>query len=540
VKKRWIILIVLVLLIAFGWYTFFVPHGSARRKLADYKKELIAKGEKLDLASVAPPHKTDVSNGASEFLRAIANWSNPNDFTPIMRIVAPGAAMVGHRNLDAEARTNYEANRLIANNVRASLKADTLDFGVGYSSLSYTTVLSHLPRIKSAAILLSQTAMQALEANDLQEAAQDLGAEADLMRLWDSEPILISSLVRMVCVRIGVATTWEGLQHAGWTDAQLAELQAKWQRVDLISSLESVVAGERVFGINSMAEARKATKAIQLDWNAIVSGTTSGPSLGEWVDKLLVAPKAALGDAYERYPKFWLWKSKWSYEEELCGLELASAALQAVRSMKLSGFCAPALATMSMQNSNDVRSHLGADRRFMILMNSDGFYMQSIVKAAQAETARRLLVTAIALKRYKLRHDKWPESLGELVPDILEQVPTDFMDGKPLRYKPAPEGWFLLYSVGEDGIDDGGNPIPTPSQSPGLIPIPVPVYSTATIDWLKTRDIVWPQPATGDQIDKYRASNPTFMGPRRANAHDAQTNKSTNAAPPDSRKPADR
>ena len=522
-KKRWIILIVLVLLIAFGWYNFFVPHGSARKKLAEYKKELIAKGEKLDLASVAPPRRTDVANGASEFLRALGNWKNPNDFMPIMRIASPGAAVVGHTNLDALSRTNYEANKSIASNVRASLKADTLDFGLSYSTLSFSTLLPHLPQIKSAAILLSQTAMQALYTSDLEEAAQDLGAEADLMRLWDGEPILISSLVRVACIRVGVATTWEALQQESWTDSQLAELQAKWQRVDIISSLEYVMAGERVFGINSMAEARKATNAIQFDLAAAISGS-SGPTFGEWVSHLMEDPKAALRDAYDRYPRFWMWKSKWSFEEELFAIELATAAVEAARTMKSSRFCVPALEKMSLQVSNDYWSHPGASNHFMMINDPDGWFSRSMTKAPQAEAARRLLITAIALKRYKLRHGKWPESLGELVPDILENVPLDFMDGKPLRYKPGPGGGYLLYSVGLDGKDDGGDPSPQPNE-------------TSFSNFTEMRDIVWPQPATRDQIDKYKAGNPKFIWPASANELAARTNKTTNAAPPDSRKP---
>ena len=34
------------------------------------------------------------------------------------------------------------------------------------------------------------------------------------------------------------------------------------------------------------------------------------------------------------------------------------------------------------------------------------------------------------------------------------------MDGKPLKYKLKSDGTFILYSVGEDGLDDGGDPNP--------------------------------------------------------------------------------
>ncbi len=37
----------------------------------------------------------------------------------------------------------------------------------------------------------------------------------------------------------------------------------------------------------------------------------------------------------------------------------------------------------------------------------------------------------------------------------MAALPTDPFDGKPLRMREIPEG-LILYSVGEDGIDEGG------------------------------------------------------------------------------------
>ena len=47
------------------------------------------------------------------------------------------------------------------------------------------------------------------------------------------------------------------------------------------------------------------------------------------------------------------------------------------------------------------------------------------------------------------------ESLGELVPAYLEAVPMDPFDGKEIKYKKLDKG-YIVYSVGEDMIDDGG------------------------------------------------------------------------------------
>ncbi len=74
----------------------------------------------------------------------------------------------------------------------------------------------------------------------------------------------------------------------------------------------------------------------------------------------------------------------------------------------------------------------------------------SILRAAQA---------ALAVQRYRLKNGKLPDSLSNLVPEFLEAVPLDPFDGKELRYKKLDSG-FVIYSVGEDLIDDGGQEKP--------------------------------------------------------------------------------
>ena len=43
------------------------------------------------------------------------------------------------------------------------------------------------------------------------------------------------------------------------------------------------------------------------------------------------------------------------------------------------------------------------------------------------------------------------------MPEFLPALPRDLMAGQPLRYRLNPDGSFILYSVGEDGRDDGGD-----------------------------------------------------------------------------------
>jgi hypothetical protein len=75
---------------------------------------------------------------------------------------------------------------------------------------------------------------------------------------------------------------------------------------------------------------------------------------------------------------------------------------------------------------------------------------------AGVHTDLLLSETALAIERYRLANkDHLPATLQELVPAYLDAVPADPFDGRPIRYNRLPKG-YLIYSVGEDGVDNGG------------------------------------------------------------------------------------
>jgi hypothetical protein len=94
-----------------------------------------------------------------------------------------------------------------------------------------------------------------------------------------------------------------------------------------------------------------------------------------------------------------------------------------------------------------------------------------VIKWELTETAR--LATAscsLAVERYRLARGALPETLRDLVPTYLPDVPSDPFDGKPLRYKHLERG-YAIYSVGPDGTDDGGKgPPPAVRGKPNTSP----------------------------------------------------------------------
>ena len=80
----------------------------------------------------------------------------------------------------------------------------------------------------------------------------------------------------------------------------------------------------------------------------------------------------------------------------------------------------------------------------------------AVIKA-RAEAYRTIAELVLATCRYRAKKVKYPEKLDDLVPDFIAFVPVDPFDGQQIRYKISDKK-ATIYSVGKDGVDDGGIP----------------------------------------------------------------------------------
>ena len=66
----------------------------------------------------------------------------------------------------------------------------------------------------------------------------------------------------------------------------------------------------------------------------------------------------------------------------------------------------------------------------------------------------------MALRAYEQDKGALPDTLTQLTPDYLTTLPNDpYALGAALHYQRNGQS-FKLYSVGPDGTDDGGQPVP--------------------------------------------------------------------------------
>ena len=83
----------------------------------------------------------------------------------------------------------------------------------------------------------------------------------------------------------------------------------------------------------------------------------------------------------------------------------------------------------------------------MMPSRDDGYAM-----LFRARFKLRSCIAALACKSYRAKHGKLPDSLDELVPEFLDEVPLDPYDGEKLRWN-AEKGYF--WTKGRDGDFNG-------------------------------------------------------------------------------------
>ena len=474
-------------------------------ELEAYKKYLRDHGEKLELSQVQPPPVAPESNAVNEVQKAFGMIEATAAKNPeAMQMVAPGKALIGWSQPDArgydftnsweEFATVVESDRPAFELLHTVLTRPKLDFQLDYKK-GVNLLLPQLAPLKLSTQKLSAACILDMHQGDTSAAVTNILTMLALVHKNAGEGLLISHLVRIALVSFAVAPTWELLQTTNVTGAQLAAVQAGWEQMDCLRDAENAFETDRAWSLELLQKCRV---------EGGISGMSgSGSSGGSWTwppdwHELADNARSGVGET--------LWRSSWSYSDELCLLKRYQIIMEAARAMQTNhsgNFKADYDAMTARLASVDVTNEGAAFFRILTIPDfSDLFRVASLPatlrKTLRIIAARDVVVTAIALKRYQLQHGAWPETLAAMVPALLPSVPIDPYDGKPLRYHPNADGTFLLYCVGEDGVDDGGDPTcPTTSSS-------------ASFYWQndKARDWVWPQPATPAEIQYFREHPP--------------------------------
>jgi hypothetical protein len=84
--------------------------------------------------------------------------------------------------------------------------------------------------------------------------------------------------------------------------------------------------------------------------------------------------------------------------------------------------------------------------------------------------------TAFALAAYRADHGDYPETLDELVPKYVDEIPDDIFAEKPtpIRYRREGEA-YMMWNVGNNGQDDNAQSYGDDPPGDDWVFLPVPV-----------------------------------------------------------------
>jgi hypothetical protein len=484
-----------------------IHHYQLRIAEASYITKLKAKGEPMDLVRLIPAPVPADQNSATAFLKAVALFEADKsllstNYISGMKMVAPGKATTRFQLANAEGGWATNSWEEVAAAVRLNSNAydllqqltihPDLDFQLHYErgfgdGSNFTNM--HLAETKRMAQRLETETMSDLHEGDTASAVKDLRAMLALAKSLDDEHFIISELVQIAIASMAVPVTWEVLQSPNVTDAQLAQLENGWNALDFIQADENALEMERAMGLMEVAKWRSSIKAL----HQLFDSQRVAESMG-------AQGKITDYDAAKTAVQLFMWRYWWSYPDELRALKGDEVLLETARNVRTNHSYQAGLERQTKEL--DALGLNKAMNEFSGLSNQDIHNMlsQSVPglsavsrRVMRVEAARQITVTAIALKRYQLKHGNWPPDLNSLAPEFVPDVPYDPVDGQPLRYRPKADGTFLLYSIGENGKDDDGDPsLEKGGQSKSLY-----WQNTQALDW------VWPQPATQEEIQIY-------------------------------------
>ncbi len=96
-------------------------------------------------------------------------------------------------------------------------------------------------------------------------------------------------------------------------------------------------------------------------------------------------------------------------------------------------------------------------------------YTRAWQVTAQTQASARQAMMACALERYHMMKGVYPKDLSALAPEFVKEVALDPVTGQRMPYRQDSKSDFLLYSVGWNGVDEGGKVCYAPGGAADLI-----------------------------------------------------------------------
>ena len=406
---------ILVVLLVGGLLAIVAWQAAAARRVARLKAEISARGEpvsakELDGWYVLPEGRQDCT---AEWLAAMGALTS-QEFgldakdLPVVGTGPEGIPTAGEpwEQLAAveNVLTKYQdaIRRLHAAAERGGAARYPTNLGAGV-----TAPLDHIQSLRQGARVLTLEAHVRAHRGDPAGATRSIRTMIALATSLRNEPTIVSHLVRIAISGMATDVCRKTLPAVEFSDRALQQLSTDLQQSDLPDGLYRAMVGERAIGISAFQD----------------PGMLGGS-----------LPTAFLLNRNDDLSLY---------------LELMNEAVAATQGQAKSG-----LGGVNIRFLLQTRTGIGRLRYPVTQM------LLPALEAVQVANMRGQVdgaatATAIAIERYRRKTGTLPARLDQLAPEYLPEVPVDLFDGQPLRYV-VREQQYLLYSVGQNRVDDGG------------------------------------------------------------------------------------
>jgi hypothetical protein len=293
------------------------------------------------------------------------------------------------------------------------------------------TFLNETQRMRMAVHLLSTHAAVSVATGDTAAATDDVLQIIAVARNLSDEPMLISQLVRIALTVVAVNATESILATAPDGAPNLPEIQAAFAAEIPVPRLVFGLRGER--GMFMRITENLDSGRMSLD--DLADGGKSGPGFS---------------------PGFAQFR-QYIPDQQAVGTELLTELIAAATRSRAE--------RRAVGDAMELRVRGMTERRYTLVR----LLLPAITRVCDADDRAvaqlGCAVAGIACERFRQKTGSWPKALADIPKDIFSEIPTDPFTGKSVLFKRTETG-AVVYSVGSDGVDDGGETL-DPKMPPG-------------------------------------------------------------------------
>ena len=288
--------------------------------------------------------------------------------------------------------------------------------------------------VRAVAQTFSQRAQCHLLLGDPESALNELSLFHDLSRLLGGKPVtLVGAMINVAISGLYASVVADGLRLHIWQEPQLKILQRQLEAIQLLRPFVDAMDVERA----SACQLFEITGPAELE-NIFGFGKENSDVWTKIKDPTYWALRCM--------PRGWFYQNMTALaEREQAFIETIDTSADLVAPRKADDAGQQAIVWVNRFSPYAVLARVAMPN-----------YLKASQTVAHNQTTANQGLVACALERYRLAHQDYPESLSRLIPEFLDKLPHDIINGQPMIYRRVESEHFLLYSVGWNAADDGG------------------------------------------------------------------------------------